>query len=86
MSIRRDLLLRSALLRLPESVRPGARLALVGRPGGPDRALAIVAQSDPIGTPNRWLNPVGVVPAAIFFAPASAFVGSISEGLPASCI
>ena len=35
----------------------GARLALVGLRGG---RLAIVAQSDPIGTPHRWLNPVGV--------------------------
>lgn len=35
----------------------GTRLALI-RPHG--NALAISAQSKPIGTPNRWLNPVGV--------------------------
>ncbi|MGL1832640.1 hypothetical protein ACKVEX_03425 [Rhodocyclaceae bacterium SMB388] len=35
----------------------GARLALIGLDDG---ALRIVAQSAPIGTPNRWLNPVGV--------------------------
>lgn len=35
----------------------GARLALVGAPN--DR-LQIVAQSSPIGTPMRWLNPVAV--------------------------
>ncbi|ATJ82382.1 hypothetical protein BEI_1395 [Halomonas beimenensis] len=35
----------------------GSRLALVGLE---DERLAIVAQSAPIGRPNRWLNPVGV--------------------------
>lgn len=35
----------------------GARLVLIGLAG--DR-LAITAASPPIGTPNRWLNPVGV--------------------------
>jgi len=35
----------------------GSRLALIGLDG--DR-LAILAQSAPIGTPMRWLNPVGV--------------------------
>ncbi|MBE0621274.1 MAG: VCBS repeat-containing protein [Burkholderiales bacterium] len=35
----------------------GARLALIGLRGD---AIAISAQSAAIGTPNRWLNPVGV--------------------------
>ena len=35
----------------------GSRLALVGFRGG---RLMLVAQSASIGTPNRWLNPVGV--------------------------
>jgi hypothetical protein len=35
----------------------GARLALIGLSGN---TLAIGAQSAAIGTPNRWLNPVGV--------------------------
>ena len=34
----------------------GSRLALLGLEGG---ALAIAAQSAPIGTPMRWMNPVG---------------------------
>lgn len=46
-----------ALLVVVSRRGSGARLALVGLRGG---RLAIVAQSDPIGTPNRWLNPVGV--------------------------
>ncbi|XKE46942.1 hypothetical protein LG302_07345 [Halomonas organivorans] len=45
------------LLVIVSSRDGGARLALVGLEG--DR-LAIVAQSAPIGQPNRWLNPVGV--------------------------
>jgi hypothetical protein len=35
----------------------GARLVLIGLQGD---ALEVAAQSAPIGTPNRWLNPVGV--------------------------
>ncbi len=35
----------------------GARLVLIGVEAG---RLALVAQSAPIGTPNRWLNPVAV--------------------------
>lgn len=35
----------------------GARLVMIGLSGG---ALAISAQSPAIGTPMRWLNPVGV--------------------------
>lgn len=35
----------------------GGRLVLIGLQAG---ALAIVAQSPPIGIPNRWLNPVAV--------------------------
>lgn len=35
----------------------GARLALISPH---DSGLTISAQSKPIGTPNRWLNPVGV--------------------------
>ena len=35
----------------------GARLALIGVVDG---RLAITAESPPIGTPQRWLNPVGV--------------------------
>lgn len=35
----------------------GSRLVLLGLQGG---RLATAAQSAPIGTPNRWLNPVGV--------------------------
>jgi hypothetical protein len=45
------------LLVIISSVRSGARLGLVGVAAG---QLAIVAQSAPIGTPNRWMNPVGV--------------------------
>lgn len=35
----------------------GARLVLFGLDGG---RIVMRAQSEPIGTPNRWLNPVGV--------------------------
>lgn len=35
----------------------GSMLALAGLQGG---RLAMLARSAPIGTPNRWLNPVGV--------------------------
>ena len=35
----------------------GSRLALIGLGGG---RLELMAQSASIGTPNRWLNPVGV--------------------------
>jgi hypothetical protein len=45
------------LLVIISSVRGGARLALVGVT---ENQLSIVAESAPIGTPNRWLNPVGV--------------------------
>ncbi len=44
------------LLVIVSARRGGARLALVGLRDG---ALAITAQSAPIGTPMRWLNPVG---------------------------
>ncbi|RTR05880.1 VCBS repeat-containing protein [Halomonas nitroreducens] len=46
-----------ALLVIVSSRDDGARLALVGLDG---KRLEIVAQSAPIGRPNRWLNPVGV--------------------------
>jgi hypothetical protein len=45
------------LLVIVSSLSSGARLALVGLDGN---QLGIVAQSAPIGMPNRWLNPVGV--------------------------
>jgi hypothetical protein len=45
------------LLAIVSSRAGGARLALIGLDGP---KLAIVAQSAPIGTPNRWLNPIGV--------------------------
>lgn len=37
-------------------VARGAALALAGIRGG---RLSLIAESDPIGLPNRWLNPVG---------------------------
>ncbi|MEQ6890272.1 hypothetical protein ABE957_16490 [Halomonas sp. CS7] len=46
-----------ALLVIVSARDGGSRLALVGLDG---RRLEIVAQSVPIGRPNRWLNPVGV--------------------------
>lgn len=46
-----------ALLVIVSRRDAGARLALVGLRGD---VLRIVAQSPAIGTPNRWLNPVGV--------------------------
>lgn len=46
------------LLVIISSRLSGARLGLVGLVG--DGGLQIVAQSAPIGIPNRWLNPVGV--------------------------
>jgi len=46
------------LLTILSARERGARLALVGLRNG---RLEIVAQSAAIGTPNRWLNPVGVV-------------------------
>lgn len=45
------------LLAIVSARSSGARLALLGLAG--DR-LATLAQSQAIGTPNRWLNPVGV--------------------------
>lgn len=45
------------LLAVVSARGTGARLALLGLRGN---ALEITAQSAPIGTPNRWLNPVGV--------------------------
>ncbi len=45
------------LLVIVSSLDSGSRLALVGL--GANR-LEMVAQSAPIGMPNRWLNPVGV--------------------------
>lgn len=45
------------LLAIVSSRDGGARLALVGLDGN---RLEVVAQSAPIGRPNRWLNPVGV--------------------------
>jgi hypothetical protein len=45
------------LLVIVSTRRAGARLALVGLHEG---RLALVANAAPIGTPNRWLNPVGV--------------------------
>ncbi|MDI5985465.1 hypothetical protein QLQ85_11770 [Halomonas sp. M4R5S39] len=45
------------LLVIVSSLDSGSRLALVGLGGN---RLEIVAQSAPIGMPNRWLNPVGV--------------------------
>jgi len=45
------------LLTIVSAHGAGARLALLGLRGD---ALEITAQSSPIGTPNRWLNPVGV--------------------------
>jgi hypothetical protein len=46
------------LLAIISKRNAGARLALIGLQG--DR-LVISAQSPAIGTPNRWLNPVGVI-------------------------
>lgn len=46
------------LLAIISSRQGGARLALIQLRDG---VLAIDAQSRPIGTPMRWLNPVGVV-------------------------
>jgi hypothetical protein len=45
------------LLTIISSRHQGARLALIELLG---ERLSISAQSRPIGTPNRWLNPVGV--------------------------
>lgn len=45
------------LLTIVSARGVGARLALIGLGGD---ALEVAAQSAPIGTPNRWLNPVGV--------------------------
>lgn len=45
------------LLTIVSARGVGARLALIGLHG---EALEIVAQSAPIGTRHRWLNPVGV--------------------------
>lgn len=45
------------LLVIVSTRRAGARLALVGLREG---RLALVANAAPIGTPHRWLNPVGV--------------------------
>ncbi|CAN5623575.1 hypothetical protein BH23DEI1_BH23DEI1_05540 [soil metagenome] len=45
------------LLAIVSARGSGARLVLVGLRGD---ALEIVAQSAAIGTPHRWLNPVGV--------------------------
>ncbi len=45
------------LLVIVSTRSAGARLALVGVHDG---RLALVANAAPIGTPNRWLNPVGV--------------------------
>jgi len=45
------------LLTIVAARGSGARLVLIGLRGD---ALEVVAQSPPIGTPNRWLNPVGV--------------------------
>ncbi|HEY9097617.1 MAG TPA: VCBS repeat-containing protein [Thiobacillus sp.] len=46
-----------AILAIVSHRNSGARLVLI-RPHG--KGLAISAQSPAIGTPNRWLNPVGV--------------------------
>jgi hypothetical protein len=46
------------LLAIVSTRGSGSRLALIGLKGG---RLEIVASAAPIGTPNRWLNPVGVV-------------------------
>ena len=48
---------QTELLVIVSARGSGSRLALVGFGGG---RLKIVAQSASIGTPNRWLNPVGV--------------------------
>lgn len=45
------------LLSIVSQRKRGGRLVLIGLQAG---ALAIVAQSPPIGIPNRWLNPVAV--------------------------
>lgn len=45
------------ILAIVSSVHEGGRLALIGIVGN---QLKILAQSEPIGIPNRWLNPVGV--------------------------
>lgn len=45
------------LLTIVSARGSGARLALIGLEGD---TLAIIAESTAIGTPNRWLNPVGV--------------------------
>jgi hypothetical protein len=45
------------LLTIVSARASGSRLALVGLEEG---ALEVVAESEPIGTTNRWLNPVGV--------------------------
>ncbi|MBE0613053.1 MAG: VCBS repeat-containing protein [Burkholderiales bacterium] len=47
----------SHLLAIISRIDSGARLALIGLGGD---GLEIAAQSAPIGTPKRWLNPVGV--------------------------
>ncbi|MEX1215743.1 hypothetical protein [Saccharospirillum sp.] len=45
------------LLVIVSSVHQGARLVLFALE---ENQLVMLAQSAPIGTPNRWLNPVGV--------------------------
>ena len=46
-----------AILAIVSGRDSGARLVLIGLDGG---RLVVRAQSEAIGTPNRWLNPVGV--------------------------
>ena len=47
----------TTLLTIVSERHRGARLVLIEQSGN---QLRIAAQSDPIGTPHRWLNPVGV--------------------------
>jgi len=48
---------RTALLVVRSYLDRGSALALLDRKG---KQLQIVAESEPIGTPHRWQNPIGV--------------------------
>lgn len=50
---------RESLLTVTSYLNSGAALTLID-PGSPgDLAPRVIAEAAPIGTPNRWLNPVG---------------------------
>ncbi len=48
---------RERIVVVKSYLRGGSALAVIGERDG---AFAIVAETPPIGTPNRWLNPAGI--------------------------